>query len=423
MPEQILETATAVREATGSSIALELITPGWGSSGYYSPQVLEAAGRDRVFPAGTHMYIDHPSASEDRDRPERSVRDLAAVLTTDATWNGSALVAEARVFAPYQQLLAEAKDAIGVSIRAAGDMEMGEAEGRRGRIITSLVHSTSVDFVTRAGRGGRITELLESARPTRTHVAEARNVGQWVESQIHKSFTVMADDMAADGRLSRDERIALSSAIGDGLAAFVASLEASSPQLYQRDIWDEPTDPQVSETRDVPVDPAGGSPTQESQEDTTMPQIEEGRLAQLEEAAGRVQTLESERDAHKARADRAELALAEATARHAARPVVAAKVAESKVLGPRTQARLVESVLADLPVADGKVADDALTAAVTAAVEAAEAEIADYRSPAPTFGTFGSATESTGQPAGEISEADYDRASASIFGRRTVRES
>ena len=112
MHEQLCETATAVREAaTGASVALELMTPGWGSSGYYSAPVLEAAGRDRVFPAGTHMYIDHPSASEDRDRPERSVRDLAAVLTTDGTWNGTALVAEARVFAPYQQLIAEMKAA------------------------------------------------------------------------------------------------------------------------------------------------------------------------------------------------------------------------------------------------------------------------------------------------------------------------
>ena len=45
------------------------------------------------------------------------------------------------------------------------------------------------------------------------------------------------------------------------------------------------TDPQ-----NVPVDPAADTPTQESQEDT-MPQIEEARMRELEEAAGRVPTL------------------------------------------------------------------------------------------------------------------------------------
>jgi hypothetical protein len=54
MPEQLIETGNAataaLSEATGSSIAVELITPGWGSSGYYGAPVLEAAGRDKVFP-------------------------------------------------------------------------------------------------------------------------------------------------------------------------------------------------------------------------------------------------------------------------------------------------------------------------------------------------------------------------------------
>ncbi len=65
--------AEAATPAEGPGrLLVQLITPGWGSSGYYSEDVLEAAGRDRVFPAGTHMYIDHPSESETFDRPERT---------------------------------------------------------------------------------------------------------------------------------------------------------------------------------------------------------------------------------------------------------------------------------------------------------------------------------------------------------------
>jgi hypothetical protein len=55
---------------------------------------------------------------------------------------------------------------IGVSVRAGGTVEEGEAEGREGRIVTAIEANpgNSVDFVTRAGRGGAVAQLLESAR-------------------------------------------------------------------------------------------------------------------------------------------------------------------------------------------------------------------------------------------------------------------
>jgi hypothetical protein len=58
--------AEAVRgqQPTGRRQRIKLISAGWGSSGYYSPQVLKEAAKNGVFPAGTHMYLDHPSATE-----------------------------------------------------------------------------------------------------------------------------------------------------------------------------------------------------------------------------------------------------------------------------------------------------------------------------------------------------------------------
>lgn len=172
MPKQITETIQAgaaklVEADTGSGrYLIQLISPGWGSSGYYSPQVLEQAATDRVIPAGTHMYADHPTPTEQRERPVRSIRDLMAVTTGDATLTESgALVAPVQVMAPYRELVEQAKDAIGVSIRGdATDITTGEAEGRTGRIIEGLAHVASVDFVTRPGRGGKILQLIESAR-------------------------------------------------------------------------------------------------------------------------------------------------------------------------------------------------------------------------------------------------------------------
>lgn len=143
---------------------VQIITPGWGASGYYSPTVLEQAASDHVFPAGTKMFLDHPTAVEQDERPNRSVKDLAAVLTEDARWSGSALVAQVRTFGPFAEAVAEMADAIGVSIRADAEVSEGEAEGRRGVLVERLTNGRSVDFVTEAGRGGRILQVLESAR-------------------------------------------------------------------------------------------------------------------------------------------------------------------------------------------------------------------------------------------------------------------
>lgn len=147
-----------------------IITPGWGTSGYYAADVLK---RDapRAFPAGTQMFWDHPTADEVQMRPEGSLRNLAGVLTADAAWrddgwNGPGVYAPIKVFGDCKHILNEIAPYIGVSIHAAGEFEESEAEGRRGRVITALLprEMNSVDFVTKPGRGGRIRELVESLR-------------------------------------------------------------------------------------------------------------------------------------------------------------------------------------------------------------------------------------------------------------------
>lgn len=51
------------------------------------------------------------------------------------------------------------------------------------------------------------------------------NVADWFEAQLHSNFTVMADQLFGDGKLTREERIALSNAIGEALDAFHARLQ------------------------------------------------------------------------------------------------------------------------------------------------------------------------------------------------------
>lgn len=155
----------AVRD--DGTLPIKIIAPGWGSSGYYPPEVLERDG-PRVFKAGTHTYWNHPSKSEERERPERDLRDLAGVLVSDARYEadgpaGPGLYADAKVSKQYRDAVAELAPYIGMSIRAVGKAREGEVDGRKGKIIDELVAARSVDYVTTPGAGGRILELFESA--------------------------------------------------------------------------------------------------------------------------------------------------------------------------------------------------------------------------------------------------------------------
>ena len=157
--------------ADDNTIDLKLISPGWGSSGHYSAEVLKRDG-PAAFPVGTQMFLDHPTESQKRERPEGSVKDLAAAIATEPVYKesgpaGPGLYAKAAVIPEYKGLIDALAPHIGVSIRSPGSVAEGEAEGRRGRIVTSLRNSplhSAVDFVTKAGRGGQVLALMESWR-------------------------------------------------------------------------------------------------------------------------------------------------------------------------------------------------------------------------------------------------------------------
>jgi hypothetical protein len=128
-----------------------------------------------------HMYVDHPTPQEEASRPERSLKDLAAVLASDAQWmeNGKAgpgLYATAKVFGDHAASIAERGKSIGVSIRALGQARAGEAEGRKGPIIEAITTGKSVDFVTLPGAGGAVlTESRTVIQPPVQEVSEAKN--------------------------------------------------------------------------------------------------------------------------------------------------------------------------------------------------------------------------------------------------------
>ncbi len=155
---------------SNGTIPVKIIDAGWGSSGYYSREVLQQAANARVYAAGLQMYWNHPSKSDEKERPERDLRDLAGVLTEDARWDeqgskGPGLYSRAKVFSAYRDAVAEMGPYIGLSHYVWGESKQGEAEGKKGDIITRIAAARSVDFVTVPGRGGAIAEAFRAARP------------------------------------------------------------------------------------------------------------------------------------------------------------------------------------------------------------------------------------------------------------------
>lgn len=161
---------------------IRIIAPGRGSTGMYTaPNLAESAP---LFTPGTHMFFDHQTMTEDWERPERSVRDLAGVFESGAEiMPDGSLEADIKVYPSVNGIIRERWADIGVSINGWSVEEIGP-DG----VVPVLAGIQSVDFVTRAGAKGAILEVLESdgrwrvknpptlSNPTNTNVQEEQAV-------------------------------------------------------------------------------------------------------------------------------------------------------------------------------------------------------------------------------------------------------
>lgn len=421
-----LDEATRSTNAETGVLEVQFITPGWGSSGYYSRSVVEAAAP--LFAVGTHMYFDHPTPTEEQERPVRSVRDLAAVIVEAGTVDKTtgAIRGKVKPLAPYKPLLTDEAFAknVGLSIRgSASDITVGEAEGRTGPIIESLVDLKSVDFVTRAGRGGRVLQVLESASPEVLDRAIARGIA---EATADERRTQLSDVIRT--AYASDKTYAWVRDFDESTVWFEASAENERSKTWQQAYTVATDDMTVAldgerfevrpVTKYVPVTRPGSTTTTESEEDT-MPQIEEARLRELEEASGRVPTLEAERDTERegritAERERDQLRAQESARTHARTRVTTANAQ----LATATVERIVEASTRTVPLTEaGQLDTAALDTAVDAARTAEETYLAGLAEAAGVGSVrgFGGTTTQTGA---EIAESDLDKSVAGAFGRQ-----
>lgn len=174
-----------------------------GSSTYYSSEALQrSVGK---FTAGTHMYANHLSLTEKKERPEGDVNNLIGVLKEDAVMRPDGIYAPLKIYSDKRKWVEERAGDIGLSIRAEG--KISEASGRSELVEITKVHS--VDVVTRAGAGGKFVSIMESARPTKDSEAEGLSEAQ-KEDQIVEFPKELAEAL--------DAQIKAVNALVEGLA-------------------------------------------------------------------------------------------------------------------------------------------------------------------------------------------------------------
>lgn len=159
----ILTDITESDGLTGSRYKVRLIEGDkLGSTGYYPAEVVRRDG-PKIFKAGTPMFIDHATPEERTNKPFGSVAQFVGEIAEDAYYENDGLYANIEVFEHQRPMIKSLKDRIGISIRAVGRSTLQVLNGQSVPVFNELVKARSADFVMRAGAGGKIVDVLESA--------------------------------------------------------------------------------------------------------------------------------------------------------------------------------------------------------------------------------------------------------------------
>lgn len=282
---ELAETATAAHQSKGIWRVRLIEADVQGSSGYYPADVLKRDG-SRAFPKGTHVYLDHPTESEEWDRPERSVKDLAAVLIEDASYeedghDGRGLFARMQVFPDHKERVSAWAEhaSVGMSIRATGLTEHEESTGRT--VVTELIHGQSVDIVTRAGAGGRLIAMTESARQGAGEqqlfatLSESDKKGMQVLFESVHTLTSKVEELQAELSEAKKDQAKNEEPVGLTPGELYAKLADSGlPSVLAKRVADEYTpgtdvEAKVAEYKALVDEVNSSVPAQEQSEETT----------------------------------------------------------------------------------------------------------------------------------------------------------
>ena len=155
--------------ANGEAL-ITVIKPGFNATkARYYPQ--EVLARDFGIFEGVKMYANHPTPTEEKERPERDIRNWVATLGKPFIDKDGSVRAKAQIVEPWmQERLAILRDKnmlqeMGVSINAVGSATKAEIQGVKTNYVERLIRARSVDFVTEPGAGGMVN-VYESVDPS-----------------------------------------------------------------------------------------------------------------------------------------------------------------------------------------------------------------------------------------------------------------
>ena len=175
----------AVQDGAQYTVPVTLIRPGWSANGrHYGQDVLKKAAT--VF-EGVKAYADHPGKEDEKNRPERSVKDIVGYYTDVNVTSDGALKANLHVVGEAQKWLwpliqetvTAKQDLIGLSINALGKTSMGERDGQRGVIVEDIVKGNSTDIVTTPAAGGAFERLQASDDGFTADLLAAMDYDEW----------------------------------------------------------------------------------------------------------------------------------------------------------------------------------------------------------------------------------------------------
>ena len=140
-----------------------LIEPGWGNdtdNHYYPREMLE---RDAEVFVGAKMYAtDHRQHEKSTESWVSTIKKISGFTDSGAPIGRISIHKEwfaKDILALNADDLLEKMES---SILAGGTAKKGEVDGKKGRIVESITEVDSVDWVTRAGAGGRALALAET---------------------------------------------------------------------------------------------------------------------------------------------------------------------------------------------------------------------------------------------------------------------
>lgn len=355
----LLREASAVDLEKGTARVI-LIRAGAGNAAdkhYYTPECLEEAVESHVFEA-VQNYIDHPSKLEDQIIPERMVEKLGGwfcdvemaeceneqgvtVPCIEATFvpePGNDLVMNKLRAAQVYAKQFEGRPYIGFSINAAGVGAAAEIDGRQYNRVDRITEVISVDLVTRAGAGGKLLKLKESARMAKARKEAAKtNIVRSLKGAIKEAGIGLSteQDEALDKALGIEDGGALDNLLDQVTMGGAAGADGSDPD--EGDLGEDgldgagDADEQPDDADDAGDDAGSGAGAGDDDED--IESMDESDLKAALRAARK-----KEREAQKA----AEKASKEA--KEARREANRAKITAQGIVRERARASIFEDL-------------------------------------------------------------------------------